>query len=54
MLYTFTYRPDISLSGASMRLSVDLMATALIVTLKTQPLKTTDVTTKVEAVCIRQ
>lgn len=52
MLYTLTYRPDINLSGVSMRLSVVWMAAALRVTQKPQPLITADVTTRAEAICI--
>lgn len=52
MLYTLTYRPDINLSGASMRLSVVWMAAALMVTQNPQPLITADVTTRAEAICI--
>lgn len=52
MLYTLTYRPDVSLSGGSMRLSVDLMEAALMVNQNLQLLITTDVTTRAEAVCI--
>ena len=52
MLYTLTYRPDVSLCGASMRLPVDLIAATLMLTQNPQPLITTDVTTRGEAVCI--
>lgn len=52
MLYYLTYRPDTSVSGASMRFSGDLMAAALMVTQKSQPLITTYVTTRAKAVCV--
>lgn len=52
MLYTLTYRPHVSVSGAGMRLSVDLMEAALVVTQKPQPLITTAAVTRAEALYI--